>query len=76
MKSKFKVGDTVRLKKNLKVGQHYDGYELYEGMIDLFKEPSMITKVSTNQGIAYSVMFEGNPFYYPVDMLIKVKPED
>lgn len=63
----FKVGDTVRLKKNLKVGKVYVGHELYEKMV--FEGAQKVRK----EGIAdNSVMLEGNPFYYPNEMLVRV----
>ena len=72
MKTKFKVGDTVRLKKNLKVGKVYDEFELFPSM--KFEGSKVIREVFYQDNIAFSVMFESWPYYYSIAMLTKEKP--
>ena len=72
MKAKFKVGDSVRLKKNLKVGKEYDADW---GRLTLL--PSMAfdgTKVITEELLCNATCLLDNGYYYTFSMLIKEKP--
>ena len=68
----FKVGDTVRLKKNLKVGKMYGGLTLLSGMV--FDGVKEIKSTSIPNLVFFQEGYEG--FGYTTHMLIKVKPED
>jgi len=60
--TKFNNGDSVRLKKNLKVGNAYAGFELLKGMyFDGLRSIDEVTNVSCRVGI----------YYYPFEMLTK-----
>lgn len=67
----FKVGDTVRLEKNLKVGQYYNCLEMLKSM--RFEGAKQIERIKEDTG---NITLENWPFYYSPNMLIKVKPED
>jgi hypothetical protein len=71
MKKQFKVGDKVRLKKNLKVGNKY-GKEY--GRLTLL--PTMVfdgaKKIS--EDICNGTCLLDNGYYYSYEMLIKEKP--
>lgn len=65
---KFKVGDQVRLKKNLKVGKCYGKYE-YELLSNMVFEGN---REVIEVGTPYSVRLVGS-YYYPNEMLVKAK---
>lgn len=62
---KLKVGDTVRLKEGLVVGEVYDKYEMFRGMNFSGTETILeVTHVSYLIGI----------FYYPFSIIERVEP--
>lgn len=68
-KQEFKVGDQVRLKKNLKVGKEYGGYPLLNAMVfNGFKE---IVDISDRNSIVLQCQYF--TFYFKPEMLTKRK---
>lgn len=62
----LKVGDTVRLKDGLIIGEVYDGFELSEGM--LFNERII-------QGVT-DISYLIRPYYYPFSIIERVADEN
>ena len=65
--SKFKVGDKVKLRDNLKVGEKYEGVLFLSGMKDLQGKELTINYISEGD-----YTFEESVYYCSGEMLEKV----
>ena len=68
-KTTFKDGDKVRLKKNLKVGNIYGSYKY-----KLLSHMVFTGEAEISQCNKVSCTIQDTGFYYPFEMLVKVKP--
>ncbi len=73
-KPKFKVGDKVRLKKSVKVGDRVGGFELFDSMHGDLQKPHKITKIAKYY-VPSGFMSLVAGWYVPVEWLEHIKPE-
>lgn len=72
--SKFNVGDKVRLRRDLKVGERYSGLTLYDNMYKECCDKVMTIKGTTIEGDNY--MCKEIYYWWGEDMLEKVEEEE